>query len=318
MVVKGEKRRFWWRNKISKEKSSTTLIKLLLEAFNKATLAGPSMSVSSENIASDMDTFAPNTTTVIDDFKVEEFTSMEQGILGGFKGDNKGTTTVDGIKEAGNGEMVEDGNVVQHDLLVCQPCDGEVEVVAERKTNSRGVGVVGVNGQVAARMYEYNKKEMKKRPYRCNQRGCKYRTKQKQHIKRHLALIHDIGVTWHTCRQEGCEYKAKDRNSIKRHLAHIHDIGVTWHTCPQEGCEYKAKRGGSIKLHLSDFHGIGVTWHTCPQDGCEYKAKQKGTIKSHLANIHDIGITWHTCPQEGCEYKAKEKSSIKKHICRHR
>ena len=264
-----------------------------------------------------MDMFAPNTTTVIDEFKVEEFTSTEQGILPGFQGHNEGTTTVDGIKEAGNGEVVEDGNVVQHDLLVCQPCDGEVEVVTERKTDSRGVGVVGVNGQVAARMYEYDEDEIDERPYMCKQRGCKYRTKIRGKIKIHLAYIHNIGVTWHTCPREGCDYKAKQRGSIKTHLANIHDIGVTWHTCSQEGCEYKAKQRGSIKLHLAQIHNIGVTWHACPQRGCEYQAKERGSIKTHLANIHNIGVTWHTCPQEGCEHKAKTRSNLKSHISKH-
>ena len=206
----------------SQRKILDHLIKLLLEAFNKAILAGPSMSVFSENMASDMDMFAPNTTTVIDDFKVVE--SEEPGMLPGFQGQHKGTTTVDGIKEAGNGEVVEDGDVVQHDLLVCQPCDGEVEVVAERKTNSKGIGVVGMNGQVVAGLYEYDEEEIYERPYRCTQRGCKYRAKQRGNLKSHLANIHDIGVTWHTCPQEGCEYKAKQRGSIKEHLANIHGI----------------------------------------------------------------------------------------------
>ena len=271
----------------------------------------PSISVFSESMASDMEMFAPNTTTTIDDFKVEEFTSTQPGILPGFQGQHKGATTVDDIKEAGNGEVVEDGNVVRHDLLVCQPCE---EVVAERKTNSSGVGVVGVNGQVAVRMYEYDEEEIDERPYRCPQEGCEYKAKQRGNIKEHLANIHDIGVTWHSCPQEGCEYKAKMRSMIKKHLANIHDIGVTWHTCPKEGCEYKTKQRYLIKQHLADIHDIGVTWHTCPQEGCEYKAKQRSTIKTHLANIHDIGVTWHACPQDGCEYKAKKRSSIKLHL----
>jgi hypothetical protein len=145
-------------------------------------------------------------------------------------------------------------------LLVCQPCDGEseVEVVAEGKTNSRGVGVVGVNGRVTAGLYEYDKEEIDERPYCCTQRGCKYRT--------------------------------KERSSIKFHLANIHDIGVTWHTCPQEACEYKTKQGGNIKTHLSRIHDIGVKWYTCPQEGCEYKAKERLNIKQHLDNIHDIVV----------------------------
>jgi hypothetical protein len=289
---------------------------LLLEAFNKATACCPSTSVFSESMASDMDMFAPNTTTVIDDFKVEEFTSTQPGILPGFQGHNKGTTTAIGVDGSGNGEMVEDGNVVQHDLLVCQPCDEDedVEVIAEGKTNSSGVGVGGVNGQVAARMYEYDEDEIDERPYSCNQRGCEYKAKRKREIKQHLACIHDIGVTWHTCPQEGCEHKTKMRAHIKQHLAHIHNIGVTWHTCPQEGCEHKSKMREKVKTHLADIHDIGVIWHTCPQEGCEYKAKRRGSIKLHLADIHDIGVTWHPCPQEGCEYKTKRKNIIKDHL----
>ena len=129
---------------------------------------------------------------------------------------------------------------VQHDLLLCQPCE----------TNSTIW-------------------------YTCPQEGCDYKVKRRSHLKQHLADIHDIGVTWHTCPQEGCEYKAKQRQNIKRHLAQIHDIGVTWHTCPQEGCEYKTKKRDGLKQHLANVHDIGVTWHSCPQEGV---VKSRGTL----------------------------------------
>ena len=264
-------------------------------------------------MASDMDMFAPNTTK-IDEFIIEEVTSEDLGVLAEFQRGKKSTSTAGSVEGSGSENITKDDDVVRHELLVCQPCDEDGEVIAERKTNSRGVGVVGVNGQVAARMYEYNKKVLKKRPYRCKQRGCKYKAKQRGSIKLHLANIHNIGVTWHTCPQEGCEYKAKRRSNVKRHLADIHDIGVTWHPCPQEGCEYKARQRSTIKRHLANIHDIGVTWHTCPQEGCEYKTKERGTIKQHLADIHDIGVTWHTCQQEGCEYKAKQRGNIKTHL----
>ena len=41
-----------------------------------------------------IDMFAPNTTTIIDDFKVEEFITPEPIILPGFEGQHKGTTTL--------------------------------------------------------------------------------------------------------------------------------------------------------------------------------------------------------------------------------
>jgi hypothetical protein len=211
------------------------------------------MSVFSESMASDMDMFAPNTTTVIDDFKVEEFPSADLGILPGFQAGSDWTSMAGGVAESGSGEIIE-GNVVRHDLLVCQPCDEDEEVIAVGKTNSRGVEVMGVNGQVTAGLYEYDEEEIDERPYMCKQRGCKYRAKERSSIKQHLADVHDIGVTWHPCPQEGCEYKAKKRSTLKLHLAGIHDIGVTWHPCPQEGCTFKAKQRSNLKRHIAKHH----------------------------------------------------------------
>ena len=275
-----------------------SLLLLSLEAFNKATLVGPIISVFSENMSSDMEMFAPNTTTT-DEFVVEEDVSEILGILAEFQAGNKGKSTAGSVGGSGREVVVQDDAVVRRDLLVCQPCDEDGEVVAERK---------------AARMYEYDKEEIDERPYRCKQRGCKFRTKRRDKIKDHLACIHDIGVTWLPCPQEGCDYKAKKRGNIKTHLAYVHDIGVTWHACPQEGCEYKGKERGDLTKHLAYSHDIGVKWHKCPQGGCEYKTKERKQLKSHLAHVHDIGVTWHTCPQDGCEYKAKERSNVKRHL----
>ena len=213
-----------------------------------------SVSIPRWELRSNISRFAPSITTKIDEFMVEEVISADLGILPEFQGHNKGRSIAGGVDGSGSDLVVEDYDVVRHDLLVCQPCDEDVEVIAERKTNSSGVGVVGVNGQVAARLYGYDKEEMKKRPYRCRQRGCKYRAKERTQLKSHLALIHDIGVTWHTCPQEGCEYKAKERGTIKNHLAHVHNIGVIWHTCPQAGCDFKAKMRSNLKRHISKYH----------------------------------------------------------------
>jgi hypothetical protein len=280
------------------------------------------------------------------EFMVKEVVPSEDlGILPGSQGGSKGESTASCVGGSGSENIVQEEDVVQHELLVCQPCDEneDVEVVAERKTNSRsddeswdgdGNGEEDCDEDDASWDSHGNGGENdddedepgyeKKSQYvistiwhTCLQEGCEYKAKERSQIKKHLAYTHDIGVTWHTCPQEGCEFKAKQRIHIKTHLAGIHDIGVTWYTCPQEGCEYKAKERPSIKRHLASIHDIGVIWHTCPQEGCEYKSKQRSHLKTHLAHIHDIGVTWHTCPQEGCEYKAKERGSLKRHISKH-
>ena len=211
----------------------------------------------------------------IEGCKVEEDGSEDPGILPDFQAGNKSESTVGGVGGSGSENIVKEEDVVRHESLVCQPCEDEiVDVVAERKTNSRskerngeedydeddeswdGDGNGGENDDD-----EYEPGYEKKSQY-------------------------GISTIWYTCPQKGCEYKAKMRGHIKQHLAGIHDIGVTWHTCPQEGCEFKAKERRNIKQHLANIHDIGVTWHPCPQEGCEYKAKQRAHIKRHISRHH--------------------------------
>ena len=54
--------------------------------------------VPSGDLSSNMDKFAPNTTTTIDEFKAEEFPSSDPGILAEFQGGNKGTSTAGGVE----------------------------------------------------------------------------------------------------------------------------------------------------------------------------------------------------------------------------
>ena len=86
--------------------------------------------------------------------------------------------------------------------------------------------------------------------YYCDQSKCNYKSKYKHHLKRHMANIHDIGVTWHNCDQEGCDYKCKNKESLKCHKANIHNIGVTLFKCDINNCMFKCKLKGYLKLSL--------------------------------------------------------------------
>ena len=59
----------------------------------------------------------------------------------------------------------------------------------------------------------------------CAQRDCGYKTKNKGHLKRHGAGVHDIGVAWHYCEHPGCDYRAKHKGDLKRHCARILVMG---------------------------------------------------------------------------------------------
>jgi hypothetical protein len=135
---------------------------------------------------------------------------------------------------------------------------------------------------------------------------CKEKFKEASTLKTHLAYIHEIDVTWHPCTH--CKEKFKEKSSLKKHLAYIHDLDVTWHPCTH--CKEKFKVASTLKTHLADVHDIDVTWHACTH--CKKKFKQQSNLKKHMENVHDIDVTWHPCTH--CEEKFKQKSSLKTHL----
>ena len=136
---------------------------------------------------------------------------------------------------------------------------------------------------------------------------CDYKSKQRWHLKRHKADVHDIGVVWHPC--DLCDYKCKQKSDLKRHKASVHEIGVVWHHC--DLCDYKCKQKSHLKEHKAYVHEIGVVWHYC--NLCNFRCKNKSHLKKqHKAFVHDIGVVWHHC--DLCGYKCKKKGNLKQHI----
>ena len=59
-------------------------------------------------------------------------------------------------------------------------------------------------------------------------------------MKRHLWNIHDIGdKDLYYCEQKDCKYKTKQKGNLTIHLWEVHTVGkgLTF-TCEEEGCEY--------------------------------------------------------------------------------
>ena len=53
-----------------------------------------------------------------------------------------------------------------------------------------------------------------------------YRTKTKQHLKKHKPNVHSIDIVWCDCPELGCEYRTKEKSSIERHRASRHRAEV--------------------------------------------------------------------------------------------
>ena len=96
--------------------------------------------------------------------------------------------------------------------------------------------------------------------YSCNH--CNYRTKVKASLTKHEMLKHNTGnkpIIWYHCSKLGCKYKSRQKSHIKEHERNVHNIGknILWHICKQSNCSYKTKHKGSFNRHLKTIHNIG-------------------------------------------------------------
>ena len=98
--------------------------------------------------------------------------------------------------------------------------------------------------------------------YSCNH--CNYKTKVKASLSKHEMLKHNTRnkpIIWYHCSKLGCKYKARQKSHIKEHERNVHDIGenILWHICKQPNCSYKTKHKGSFNRHLKNVHKINLS-----------------------------------------------------------
>jgi hypothetical protein len=66
--------------------------------------------------------------------------------------------------------------------------------------------------------------------HRCTVEGCAYRSPMAWHVKRHLANVHDIGVTFLFCPEPGCTFKTKDKYRYNQHRKKPHTAPQSVHS----------------------------------------------------------------------------------------
>lgn len=95
--------------------------------------------------------------------------------------------------------------------------------------------------------------------YSCNH--CNYKTKVKASLTKHEMLKHNTEnklIIWYHCSKLGCKFKSRQKSHIKEHERNVHNIGenILWHICEQSNCSYKTKHKGSFNRHLKNIHNI--------------------------------------------------------------
>ena len=115
--------------------------------------------------STEMDEFAPRRVSN-DGIQLEEFTSGDMRDLRWVGGGDQDRLSRGGGGRggSGNGVAVQEGNTIQHALLVCHPCNEEVEEVHE---------VVEEEVFAGTGSYRYDDEEGE-RSYKCTQKGCGY------------------------------------------------------------------------------------------------------------------------------------------------
>lgn len=206
----------------------------------------------------------------------------------------------------------------------CNKCD-KVLSITSFQINSRYIDCLSTKCKNCINNLEFK--------YACDL--CNYKSKRKQDLRTHKAIIHEENLKWFNC--DLCDFKSKSISNLNDHIkrlhtnnyfikcdlcsqkfnssgnliqhrANIHDINVTWFNC--DLCSQKFKSNGNLIKHKANIHDIGVTWFDC--DLCSYKCKTNSSLKTHKSFIHDIGVTWFKC--DLCNHKTKDSGSLKIHL----
>ncbi len=185
-----------------------------------------------------------------------------------------------------------------------------VETVARSLGFEKAVKMIT---QVYDEKYGQMINDLRKKPRinegQCPFKDCNFKTISKNRIetlRKHLALMHDVGVKWFFC--EICGYRAKMFRYITKHKAKVHNIGRKWYQCNL--CKYKTDTKKTLESHRANIHHINIVWHCC--DLCSYETKNKAHLKTHKAYVHNVDVIWHCC--DLCEYKSKTKAGLRRHV----
>lgn len=65
-------------------------------------------------------------------------------------------------------------------------------------------------------------------------------------------------IQWFKCGEKNCSVKCKEKCLLKKHLWEIHVIGEgKWYNCDKENCNYRTRNSNTFKVHMSFTHDIG-------------------------------------------------------------
>ena len=117
----------------------------------------------------------------------------------------------------------------------------------------------------------------------CEEKDCKYNTKNKGDLKRHLWQVHDIGKgDIYNCEEKDCEYNTKNKSHLKRHLSIVHDIG-------DKECQICYKNVSSLTKYKDKDKKEFNICRKCFNKATGYKTRPEKECVEYLLSIPQIG-----------------------------
>lgn len=145
---------------------------------------------------------------------------------------------------------------------------------------------------------------------------CGHVFKKKSLLESHINDVHDDDAEVYYCIK--CKYNTKRKHDLERHLWRVHKIGDgKIYTCDINKCSFNSPYKHSYLLHMWCRHDIG-TGNTYRCKDCFYSSKRKHHYENHVGAVHDEGNKVCDYCLQKCftrrTYKDKNKGNVD--LCR--
>jgi len=156
------------------------------------------------------------------------------------------------------------------------------------------------------KLYEYTEEQRKERKFACEYPDCKYASRTKDLILRHVNDVH-LFLKKFICNFHACSYTSSDKGNFARHKkTHKRERN---HPCLVTGCTY----AGTRKQHLIDHMTLhsGARPFSCTYTGCDRKFSRSNHLAEHMRT--HTGERTHRCMVSGCSFFGSRKAHLRIH-----
>jgi hypothetical protein len=146
--------------------------------------------------------------------------------------------------------------------------------------------------------------------FSCKVSNCRFTTRQKGHLNRHVAVVHLRKLDLH-CEVENCAYRTARKYSLDIHYRTKH-LKEFEFICSMEKCGYETNRKEAFISHFNVVH-MGCYNMRCKEVDCTFKTNSKAAFLIHYKTKH-LQVFDYDCIVEGCDFRTNIKNLMNQHV----